>query len=217
MNGNRYEIGSLLSPNSLNLNYWDPANYEQHKWTYRCFIYPLVYAAMDSLLTQNCRVLELGAGDGEVAEHILQKHEGRIEQYHLVDLNELSCEEARKKLTTQKNAVVHQGDIVAMDYSTISDGQFEVVLGSGSFTQQVLPDRASALQALDKAIAKMNEGGYLVLCGVSPLWIRSSDLEERGLKVLNMGIPSKKWISYPLLQFCVAKKIPIEASDIKGD
>ncbi len=162
----------------------------KHKNFYRNKIYPMVMAHLDTIPTlSKTQILEICAGDGELAELILEQNKETIEGYTLIDLNTPSLEKAKLRLDKNPKARFIQGDITQKTPYTVlsSDSTFSapsLVLGIGALTQEVLPSLSSAKNSLTFCFEILRPGGHLLLTGLSASWITKSDLEMIGFQVI---------------------------------
>jgi SAM-dependent methyltransferase len=202
--GNDYEFIDWSAAKHADANYWDPNVWkEEHGKFYTETVYPHAALFLKELCPSNASILELCAGDGELAELAFSETEDRIARYTLVDLNRESCEMATKRLDDkikEGRAQVHQADIGNADFETMTQGNVDWIVGSGALTKEVLPDRETALKALDRVVPLLKTGGRILLTGLADHWICADDLRERGFTVENTSSP------YEDLQVYVAKK-----------
>jgi len=216
VDGNRYQLTDLQqNVKALKDSYWDDWKERgADRDFYHRHLYPLMNMFACELSTKrlkNRRVLEVCAGDGVLAGYILQRNPEEITEYSLIELNERSCNKAKENLAVEPRAHVHRGDVTTPEaYARATGGKkVGLVIGSGALTHQVLPDRNIALAALDQIADTLEDGGFLLLSGVSGHWVHAKDLTERNFVVLNQSIPYSNFSEYPYLQFFVAQKFVV--------
>jgi DNA-binding transcriptional ArsR family regulator len=143
-------------------------------------------------------VLDVGAGDGTVAEMIAP----RARDYVCVDVSSTLCAAARERLSHEPHARVVRGDMHALPFAS---GQFDQVL-----MLNVLAYAARPKVALDEATRVLKCGGHMVLVtlarhdhadvaeqyghlnpGFAPRWLKSA-LESRGMNVERCEVTSRE-------------------------
>jgi DNA-binding transcriptional ArsR family regulator len=143
-------------------------------------------------------VLDVGAGDGTVAEMIAP----RARDYVCVDVSSTLCAAARERLSHEPHARVVRGDTHALPFAS---GQFDQVL-----MLNVLAYAARPKVALDEATRVLKCGGHMVLVtlarhdhadvaeqyghlnpGFAPRWLKSA-LESRGMNVERCEVTSRE-------------------------
>lgn len=204
VNGNEYEFVNWIPSEPLQNEQWNPGWKKMEAEFYQENVYPLVITYLDEVLPVKAKILELCAGDGELAEIAFLNLKGKISQYHLIDFNRPSCENAGKRLSEQIKAdaaVVHEGDVAKTNFVELVKGdRVDLILGVGALTKGVISDRPTALMVLDEAAKVLKRGGRLILTGLSEQWICADDLLARGFTVENTSCPFQD------LQFYVARK-----------
>lgn len=188
LNGNRIEIVCLQPALAMLDEDWD--DWKRYNQVYEAAIYPECLSVLGELVQTldkpSLKILEICGGNGGLAQLILNMFGPRISHYELVDRNKISIQRAKRCLDEdyRERFTAREFDIVEGNYS---DEKVDLVLGVGALTRGVLPSRESALQALDKVIAKINYQGFLVLAGFESHWVFSEDFEARGLSIKNMA------------------------------
>ncbi|HSX25602.1 MAG TPA: class I SAM-dependent methyltransferase, partial [Chlamydiales bacterium] len=198
LNGNRSEIESREWVDRLD-ELWDTdwKKIGANGKAYQEQVYPLLQTyAREFLSSGKKRVLEVGGGDGELAEKILDKHEENISDYYLLDLSEESCKKAKDRLP--EKAHVHQRTITANYTDLVQPGSIDLVIGCGALTEGVLLDKFAAKAALEQICKVLKRGGVLLLSGKTRQWLNSKDLEKAGFSVKNKIIPSANPTLFPL-------------------
>ncbi len=204
VNGNEYEFINWLPSQPIGDEHWNPGWKQAEGEFYQQNVYPIVLIYLNEVLPEKARIMELCAGDGEFAETAFAELKGKISQYQLIDLNHLSCNDAKKRLSEQikvETAIVREEDVTKTNFLQLVKGeQVDVILGIGALTKGVLTDRQTTLKVLDEAVKALKRGGRLILTGLAEHWICADDLRERGFTVENTSCP------YEDLQFYVARK-----------
>ena len=143
-------------------------------------------------------VLDIGAGDGTVAEMLAP----RASSYLCVDVSQTLCAAARARLKHEAHARVLRGDMHALPFAS---GLFDQVL-----LMNVLAYAARPKVALDEATRVLAPGGHMVLVtvarhdhtevaeqyghrqpGFAPRWLKGA-LEARGMNVERCEVTSRE-------------------------
>lgn len=216
LDGDSWEVRDFNSPTANDDAFWDrtwknsPAGE-----AYRGIVYPRVAAYSHLLLKgNNQRVLEICAGDGELAGIIMDDLSSRIAEYHLAEWNKASIETATTRMKNQietGQVVIHRANIVDADYSDLTGGkEMDLVIGCGALNHLVVHCRECALTSLRKLTAVLKVGGALVLTGKSSSYIVKADL-EKDYSVRNLSLAYTRY----LFPFYVAIKKGPPAVDMQ--
>jgi len=129
-------------------------------------------------------VLEICGGNGSLAKKILEKHP-RLPYYCLIDSNEEAIMQAKENLKEFSQADIRGDSIDPVKPEIILDHKVDLIIGSGALTFNVMSSRKHSIRVLDELVPKLTLGGYLILSGFSPSYIKAKDLKERGFEVKN--------------------------------
>ncbi|HSX12097.1 MAG TPA: class I SAM-dependent methyltransferase [Rhabdochlamydiaceae bacterium] len=194
LNGNRFERLKIYKMPALSLDYFN--QWDDQKKLYRELIYPKCINYMEKLIPPKATILELCSGDGEFAQVLFanKKIDQNIYRYFLVELNKISIEVAKKALQAQianSRAYLFNGDIANVSYRKLlgKNKKVEFVLGIGALTEQVLPSKEIALEALKRAAWCLKVGGFMLFTGLTSSWLASEDFENLNLQVMNCTSP----------------------------
>lgn len=143
-------------------------------------------------------VLDIGAGDGTIAELLARQ----VDRYVCFDVSQKLLSAASQRLTRVPTVALVRGDMHALPFP---DGRFELVLLSNVLAYAEEPARA-----LDEALRVIRPGGELLIStlhrhehmdvaaqyghrhpGFEPRWLKRR-LQARGMKVLSCEVSSRE-------------------------
>lgn len=190
-------------------NFWDDwENYGHNSKIYKeidMAIFQVVTTILESLGKNFCpTILDVGGGSGRLANSILQS--GSFD-YILLEKNLNAIEKAEKTLGNKASII--STDIVKepVYYRNkaktlfIEQNSVDIAIGSGILAKGVLKDKNDALIVLKKISFYLKNKGFLILTGLTPSYITSSDLQVEGFEVINKSIPQS------FRQFYIAQKV----------
>lgn len=199
LNGNRFEYLSFEQESQASDENWSNAWKDEHEVeagkTYREILYPAITAVVSQILPQDRSsvILEVCAGDGELAAQILEKSSPNIAKYHLLDANRFSCQKAIQYLEPFSSPVTVSQQDITQDYTAqIGKEAVDLVIGCGALTKQVLANKEEALKALHHIHTCLKVGGVLLLTGATASCIHANDLEQAGFTVTNTILPADR-------------------------
>lgn len=161
-----------------------------------------LYAAVEAVVGRGgARVLDLGAGDGELAVRLLAG--GHAARVTLVDRNQALLAEARTRLSGTATDVI-DADLASVEGWARVPSSFDVVVAVGFFESNVVTTPVAA-NALAEAVSRLAPGGVLVVTGTGAALVHRAQLEALGLTVTNTTLPAPvvRGATYP---FYVARR-----------
>ena len=218
-NGNEIEhISFDFSKKEGNVFWNNWVEQSQIAWEeYRNTIHPAISEVAIKILSQvssTPTILEIGGGEGQLAEGILRKI-SRTVHYIFLEMNKVAVERARLTLSQYPVTVV-EGDVLEkVDYcndsaklNAIEKKSVDLVIGSGILTDVVLKNPEEGLKVLSNVAPLVKPGGYIILSGHAKPLVTANDLEQWGFKVLNKTLPG--WGRH----FYVARKRAVDTAAI---
>ena len=134
-------------------------------------------------------ILDLGAGSGNLADHLLDIIPNAIKQITLIDYSGSAIEIAKARLEKYPGKFTAScQDITKNDFLTEKDSPaFDAVLLSGVVSLEVLT-REQSLELLKKCFCQIRKGGYVIVTSFSPAHFYTKDYTLMGYQVLNKSI-----------------------------
>jgi phospholipid N-methyltransferase len=190
-------------------DYWQTFINPNWKTIYESFIRPLFLKILKVIFqkTDKIKILEIGAGNGLLAQIILDAFNEKIVKYYLWDFiydNEKFLDKVKENLKEYNCTNIEYKDISKIDYF---NDKVDVIIGAGILANKVI-DYKIAINFLKKAYSFLNDGGYIILISKTMSIVNSNDLKNVGFKVINTFLPGIKIRTNSLgWQVYIAKKI----------
>lgn len=167
---------------------------------YRSALYP---AAVELLVRSPGRVLDLGAGDGELAEALLDA--GAATEVVLVDRNRALLGAAAARLTGRPVAL-REEELARPTWWHEVAPPVDAIVAVGLFESNVLPTEV-ARRVLSEAVAMLGADGVVVVAGTGASLLSRGHLEALGLTVTNTTLPAGE-VRGAIYPFLVARRTP---------
>lgn len=168
---------------SLEENFWGTAwrqgNHERAYQSIECSLASHIQSYFEEKLYdegESLSILEIGAGEGALAEELLTTFTEEIAHYWHVELDQSSSQKAQKRLEGNPHVSFHQENIMTADFTEFFKNKTpSILIASGILTEQVLDSAEDAKIVLKKLIPHVK---MFYLTGRTPLLVSISELRK---------------------------------------
>ena len=137
---------------------------------------------------KNCRVLELGAGTGQITTQLVEAGVD-LEKFATVEADKNFCDELRKKLPAGTN-------VLNIDARTMTETLPKEYVGKTDYIVSTIPlialGQENAKKIIDQVFKVLKPGGVYIQITFSPL--KPKYMKKMGLKATKLCI---SWINLP--------------------